>query len=340
MQHHSPVRSTRRAIPLDTRLGFGASGLGTLTWDVTDDVAQALLEEAWTAGIRYFDTSPLYGFGLSELRLGRFLRDRPREEYLLSTKIGRWFRAPAPGETLDRGGWVRPQPLVPVLDYTYDGVMRALEQSHNRLGVSSIDMVLIHDLDRRNLGADFDRHYRDATGSGYRALDELRRAGVVQAIGAGINEADVAADLVRDLDLDLVMLAGRYTLLEQPALDAFLPAAVERKVGVIAVGVFNSGILLKPPEQGGTYDYGAAPADVVERARAMADACARFDIPVAAAALQFPLAHPAVQAVVVGASRPGSARQAAAWMGLPIPEALWHELKARGLLAANAPTPS
>ena len=339
-QSYPPARSALRAVPLEARLGFGASGLGSLTWDVPDDVAQDLLEEAWAEGLRYYDTSPLYGFGLSELRLGRFLREKPRSDYLLSTKVGRFFRAPMPGEMLDRGGWVRPQPLVPVLDYGYDGVMRALEQSHNRLGVSSIDIVFIHDLDRRNLGSEFDRHYREATTGGYRALDELRRAGVVQAIGAGLNEADVAADLIGDIDLDLVMLAGRYTLLEQPALEAFLPAAARKGVGVIAVGVFNSGIVLKPPQQGGTYDYGAAPPSVVEAARAIAAVCAEFGVPVAAAALQFPLAHPAVRSVLFGASRPGAARQAADWMATPIPADLWRALKARGLLSAGAPTPS
>ncbi len=322
-----------------TRFGFGASGLGTLTWDIPDDVAQAILEEAWAGGIRYYDTSPLYGFGLSELRLGRFLRNVPREDYLLSTKVGRYFVAPKRGEPVSRGGWIRPQPLKPVLDYSYDGLMRSLEQSVNRLGQGVIDIVYIHDLDRRNLGADFDRHYKTAMDSGFKALDELRRSGDIKAIGAGLNEADVATDLISDCDLDLVMLAGRYTLLEQPALETFLPKAVEKNVSVVAVGVFNSGILVKPPEAGGNYDYGTAPQAIIERARAIGAVCAEFGVEMPAAAMQFPYAHPAVKCVLVGMSKLKAVRQNLDWYQTQVPPELWRALKRRGLLAEDAPTP-
>lgn len=321
------------------RFGFGASGLGTLTWDVPDDAADAILEEAWTEGFRYYDTSPLYGYGLSELRLGRFLRNKPREEYLLSTKVGRYFVPYQRGETPDRGGWVRPQPLKPVLDFTYDGFMRSLEQSYNRLGAQTIDIVYIHDLDRRNLKADFDKHYRETLDSGYRALDELRRSGDLRAIGAGINESDVAADLISKLDLDVVMLAGRYTLLEQPGLADFLPQAEKRGVGVVAVGIFNSGILVKPPEAGGNYDYGAAPAEIIEKARRIAAICTEGGIPMPAAAVHFPLAHPAVKAVVVGMSRKGAPKQNFDWYKATVPASLWDRLRAEGILAPDAPTP-
>lgn len=322
-----------------TRFGFGASGLGTLTWDIPDDVAQAILEEAWACGFRYFDTSPLYGFGLSELRLGRFLRNVPREQYVLSTKVGRYFVAPKRGEIPDRGGWIRPQPLKPVLDYSYGGVMRSLEQSVNRLGQGAIDIVYIHDLDRRNLGADFDRHYKTAVESGFKALDELRRSGDVKAIGAGLNEADVAADLIRDCDLDAVMLAGRYTLLEQPALDAFLPKAQAKNVAVVAVGVFNSGILVKPPEAGGNYDYGAAPQAIIERAKAISEICTKYGVEMPAAAVHFPYGHPAVQCVLVGMSKLKAVRQNMGWYQTQIPGDLWRALKRAGLLAEEAPTP-
>lgn len=321
------------------RFGFGASGLGTLSWDVPDDVADSILAEAWGEGFRYYDTSPLYGYGLSELRLGRFLRNKTRAEYLLSTKVGRYFVPYRRGETPDRGGWVRPLPLRPVLDYTYDGFMRSLEQSYNRLGAQTIDIAYIHDLDRRNLKAGFDRHYRETLDSGYRALDELRRSGDLKAIGIGINEADVAADLVSKLDLDVVMLAGRYTLLEQPGLADFLPLAEKKGVGVVAVGIFNSGILVKPPEAGGNYDYGAAPPEVVEKARRIAAVCAEAGVQMPAAAVHFPLAHPAVKAVVVGMSRLGAAKQNFDWYRASIPPALWDRLRAEGLLSANAPTP-
>ncbi|SCM76818.1 putative oxidoreductase, aryl-alcohol dehydrogenase like protein [uncultured Pleomorphomonas sp.] len=321
------------------RIGFGASGLGTLTWDVPDDVAQAILDAAWAAGFRYYDTSPLYGFGLSELRLGRFLRNVPRADYILSTKVGRYFVPPKPGETPDKGGWVRPQPLVPILDYSYDGFMRSLEQSYNRLGVAAIDIVYIHDLDRRNLKSDFDRHYKAAVESGYKALDELRRAGVLKAIGVGLNESDVAANLIRNLDLDLVMLAGRYTLLEQPALEDFLPEAEKRGVGVVDVGVFNSGILVKPPEAGGNYDYGAAPEAVIQRARAIRATCEEFGVEMPAAAVQFPFGHSAVKSVVVGMSKLKAVHQNMDWFNAKIPVDLWAALKERGLLAVDAPTP-
>ncbi len=321
------------------RFGFGASGLGTLTWDVPDDVSDAILADAWAQGFRYYDTSPLYGYGLSELRLGRFLRNQPRDQYLLSTKVGRYFVPYKRGETPDRGGWIRPQPLRPVLDFTYDGFMRSLEQSYNRLGAQTIDIVYIHDLDRRNLKADFDKHYRETLDSGFRALDELRRSGDLKAIGAGINEADVAADLISRIDLDVVMLAGRYTLLEQPGLDDFLPEAMKRGVDVVAVGIFNSGILVKPPEAGGNYDYGAAPQAIIDKARRIAAVCAEVGVEMPAAAVHFPLAHPAVKAVVVGMSKLKAVKQNFDWYRQQIPPVLWDRLRQEGLLAADTPTP-
>jgi D-threo-aldose 1-dehydrogenase len=325
------------AKPLSVRLGFGASGLGTLTWDIPEATAAEILDAAWDAGFRYYDTSPLYGHGLSELRLGRLLRERPREDFLVSTKVGRYLVPPRGGERADTGQWVRPLPLKAVLDYSYDGVMRSLEQSASRIGLARFDIVYIHDLDRRNLGSDFDRHYRAAVDGGFRALDELRRSGDIGAVGIGLNEADVAADLVRALDLDTVMLAGRYTLLEQPALAEFLPEAARRGVDVVAVGVFNSGILVKP--EGGSYDYGAAPDALVARARAIAAVCAEFGVEMPAAALQFPFGHPAVKAVVVGMSRLKAVAQNKAWFDATIPPGLWQRLKETGLLAADAPTP-
>jgi D-threo-aldose 1-dehydrogenase len=327
------------AKPMSVRVGFGASGLGTLTWNVPDDVSHAILEEAYAAGYRYFDTSPLYGHGLSELRLGRFLRTVPRENYLLSTKVGRYLVAPRKGETTDPGQWVAPLGLKPVLDYSYDGTMRALEQSVNRLGIARIDIVYIHDLDRRNLGADFDRCYGQALDGAYRALDELRRSGDLGAIGAGINEADVAADLIEACDLDCVMLAGRYTLLEQTALERFLPLAAKRNVDVVVAGVFNSGILVKGPVSGGNYDYGEAPPEILRRAGKIAEICAEFGVSMPAAAVQFPFGHPAIKTVVVGMSRLKSVRQNMNWFQETIPPGLWARFKDVGLLAADTPIP-
>lgn len=325
------------AKPLSEKIGFGASGLGTLTWDVPEAVAAEILDAAWQAGFRYYDTSPLYGHGLSELRLGRMLRERPRDDFLVSTKVGRYLVPPRGGKKAETGQWVRPLPLDAVLDYSYDGVMRSLEQSASRIGLARFDIVYIHDLDRRNLGAAFERHYRAAVESGFRALDALRRSGDIGAIGIGVNEADVAADLVRDLDLDTVMLAGRYTLLEQPALADFLPEAARRKVDVVAVGVFNSGILVKP--DGGSYDYGAAPPALVARARAIAGVCAEFGVEMPAVAVQFPFGHKAVKTVVVGMSRLKAVAQNMGWFEAEIPGELWARLKQEGLLAKEAPTP-
>lgn len=328
------------ARPMSERIGFGASGLGTLTWNIPDAVAEEVLETAWGAGFRYFDTSPLYGHGLSEHRLGRFLRGKPRSDYLLSTKVGRYLVAPRPGEAFDTGQWVAPLPLKPVLDYSYDGTMRALEQSVNRLGIPSIDIVYVHDLDRRNLGADFDRCWRTALDGTFRALIELRDAGVIRAIGAGINESDVAADLARAVDIDILMLAGRYTLLEQGALADFLPEATARGIDVVAAGVFNSGILVKPPEKGGNYDYGEAPPHVIDRARRISEVCAEFGVAMPAAAVQFPYGHPAVKTVVVGLSRPKYVAQNMAWFEAPIPPQFWQRLFEVGLLAPGTPVPS
>jgi D-threo-aldose 1-dehydrogenase len=328
------------AKPMTARIGFGASGLGTLTWNISDAVAEEVLDEAWAAGFRYYDTSPLYGHGLSEHRLGHFLRGRPREDFLLSTKVGRYLVAPRPGETVDPGQWVAPLPLKPVLDYSYDGTMRALEGSVNRLGVPKIDIAYVHDLDRRNLGVDFDRHFAAAMNGAFRALVELRNAGVISAIGAGINESDVAADIARHADIDILMLAGRYTLLEQGALADFLPEAGKRGIDVVDAGVFNSGILVKPPEKGGNYDYGEAPPEIIDRARRIAAVCAEFGVSMPAAAVQFPFGHPAVKTVVVGLSRPKYVRQNMAWFQEAIPAAFWNRLFEEGLLAPGTPVPA
>jgi D-threo-aldose 1-dehydrogenase len=322
-----------------TRFGFGASGLGNLFEIVPDDRAQATLRTAWDAGIRYYDTSPLYGFGLSELRLGQFLRSVPREDFVVSTKVGRYF-VPPRGEPVDRGPWTAPLGLRPVLDYTYDGTMRSLEQSYVRLGLSRIDIALIHDLDRRNQGKDFDRRFAEAMDGAYRALDELRRSGEIAAIGVGINEADVCARFARAGDFDCMMLAGRYTLLEQGALDEFLPLAEQKKIKVLLAGVFNSGILASGPTPSATYDYGDAPAEIIDRARRLAHVAAEFGVPLAAAALQFVQAHPAVASVVIGMTKPERVVSNAELMSTRIPRAFWSRLAALGLIRQDAPIPS
>jgi D-threo-aldose 1-dehydrogenase len=323
-------------LTLPPRYGFGASGLGNLGRTLTEAECRATLEAAWSGGFRYYDTSPLYGHGLSELRLGAFLRERMRDQFVLSTKVGRYL-VPPRGRPVDPDIWRPPSGLMPVVDYSYDATMRSLEQSHSRLGLTTIDIAYIHDIDRRNHGAAFERNYRAAMEGAYRALDELRRAGFLKAIGIGVNESDVAADFMRDADLDLVMLAGRYTLLEQGALADCMPMAEKRGVGIVAVGVYNSGILAKGP--GATYDYGAAPADVVARVERLADVCARHGVPLAAAAAQFAFGHPAVKSVVLGMSRPESVARSIEHLTTPIPDELWGDLRASGLLGQEVPLP-
>ncbi|MAN77254.1 MAG: pyridoxal 4-dehydrogenase [Rhizobiales bacterium] len=325
--------------PIDIpRFGFGGAGLGNLSREVSDDEAHRTLQAAWDGDLRYFDTSPLYGFGLSELRVGSFLRRQPRAEYVLSTKVGRYM-VPPRGRSYDRGMWTAPLDLMPVHDYSYDATMRSLEQSHSRLGLADIDIVYIHDVDRRNLGADFDRHYRAAIEGAYRALDELRSQGFVKAIGIGINESDVAADFMAETDLDLVMLAGRYTLIEQPALADCLPMAEKKGVGIVNVGVFNSGVLAKGVSSA-TYDYGAVPQAVIEKVRSVERVCGSFGITMPAAAAQFSLGHPAIASVVFGMTRPQNVEQTLAYLKEPVPAAFWQALADEGIIGADVPVPA
>ena len=323
-----------------SRIGFGASGLGTLYKDVSDQEAQATLEASLAGGIRYYDTAPLYGHGLSELRLGRFLRDVPRDRLTISSKVGRYL-VPPRGEIVDYGLWAKPLQLKPVFDYGYDGTMRSLEQSVSRLGFERIDVVYIHDVDRFTHGEQYERMFGAAMEGSYRALDELRRNGHVSSIGVGVNESDVATRFLRAGRFDVLMMAGRYTLLDQGALADLLPEAERQGVEVVAAGVFNSGILAKAtdPSQPLTFDYRSAPADLVARTRAMVAICERFGVPFQAAAIQFPLGHPSVSCAVLGMSQPGRVAQNLGWAAVPLPPELWEALKDAGLLDRAAPVP-
>ena len=325
-----------------TELGFGAAPIGGFRATIPEAEAQALIDAAWDGGVRYYDTSPYYGYGRSELRIGHALRQRPRGEFVLSTKIGRVMRTLRPGDAAPED--LRPNGLpgfVPAFDYSYDGVMRSLEQSCLRLGIARIDVVLIHDIDFWTVRdrALLDERFRTVMEGGYRALDELRRAGVIGAIGAGLNEADMCLRFARAGDFDCMLLAGRYTLLEQGALAEFMPHAAARGIGVIIGGPYNSGILAGDVPDGATYDYSAAPAPLIGRARRIAAVCRRHGVPLAAAALQFPLAHPAVCSVIPGALSVREVEQNLAHLRHPVPGALWQELRAEGLLAPEAPVP-
>ncbi|MFP3543796.1 aldo/keto reductase [Rhizobium sp. SIMBA_035] len=320
--------TTSGKIGFASRLGFGASGIGTLYRDVTEAQAADVLAAAYDGGMRYFDTAPLYGHGLSELRLGTFLRTIDRKTVTVSTKVGRYM-APPYGERVDYGLWASPLRLKPVFDYSYAGTMRSLEQSANRLGIADFDLVYIHDVDRFTHRDAYERRFNEAVEGCYRALDDLRKAGHIKAIGVGVNESDVATRFIEACALDAVMMAGRYTLLDRAAEADLLPEAARRGVEIVVAGVFNSGILATGPGNSGTtFDYGAPPEEVVARAKRIEAICERHGVPLQAAAIQFAFRNPQVSAAVLGMSRPERIAQNLDWAKLPIPDALWQETDA------------
>jgi aryl-alcohol dehydrogenase-like predicted oxidoreductase len=307
---------------MELRLGslplvFGGAPIGGLYAPVGDEAAAGTLAAAWGAGIRTFDTAPHYGAGLSERRIGEFLAGRPRDEFTVCTKVGRLL-VPACGDVEGAEGFFGTPPLTRVRDYSRDGVWRSLEQSLGRLGLDRVDIALIHDPD------DF---LAQAADEAYPALAELRAQGAVRAIGAGMNSAAALAWLVERCDVDCVLVAGRYTLLDDSAAACLFPLCLRRGVAVLAGGVFNSGILADAGD-GATYDYAPAAPALLARARQMRDACARYGVPLAAAALRFPLRHPAVTAAVVGARAPAEIRSDAGYLSAEIPDALWEDLAA------------
>jgi D-threo-aldose 1-dehydrogenase len=324
-----------------TALGLGGAALGNLFRAVDEGAARQTIDAALDAGIRYFDTAPFYGHGLSEHRIGEALRDRDRETIVLSTKVGRRLvpRRKGPGGALETG-YVATLPFEPVYDYSYDGVMRSYESSLDRLGVDRIDVLFVHDIGERTHGAAHREQFRIAMGGGFRALDELRRAGDVRAVGLGVNECEVCVEALAVADFDCLLLAGRYTLLEQGALDALLPICESRGVSVVIGGPYNSGLLAAEPGSDATYDYAAAPPDVVAKARTLRLACDEFGVALKAAALQFPLHHPAVSAVIPGARSPQEALENARMFRSEIPTELYVALRERGLLREDAPLPA
>ena len=322
-----------------TRLGFGGAPLGDIFAPMPEAQAQATLEAAYDAGIRFFDTSPLYGHGLSEHRFGHMLRQKPPGA-VLSTKVGRWLR-PAPAGPVDRGWFAGGLSFEAVIDYSYDGTMRAVEGSLQRLGLPAVDVLLIHDVDVWTHGEEgYETHYRTAIAGAYRALDELRRTGAVKAIGVGVNEIEPCLRFARDGDFDCLLLAGRYTLLEHAALDELLPTCERKGIGVILGGPFNSGILATGPVPGARYNYKPAPPEVADRVARIEAVCRRHRVPLAAAALQFPLWHPCVSSTIPGAVTPEEVAANVRLMQTPIPDALWEELKGENLMPAAAPTRS
>jgi D-threo-aldose 1-dehydrogenase len=324
-----------------TELGFGTAPIGNLYRALDETTAQITLEAAWSAGIRYFDTAPLYGLGLAETRLNHFLRGRARDDYVVSTKVGRLLRPCPPGERTGIGKFFDTPSRQEVFDYSYDGVMRSFDFSLERLGLDRVDILFVHDLDVFTHGSkDFaDRRMTEFMQSGYGALERLRSEGVVKAIGAGVNEWEAAEALARAGDFDLFLLAGRYTLLEQEALATFLPYCVDRKIGVVLGGPFNSGILATGAKRGAFYNYSPAPAAILDRVARIERLCAIHKVRLPEAALRFPLGHPNVVSVIPGAQSAQEVARNADTMGATIPPALWQELKADRILRGEAPVP-
>ena len=321
-----------------TEIGFGGTALGNIFATVSDREADESVRASCEAGINHFDTAPLYGHGLSEHRLGDALRRIPRDRFVLSTKIGRLL-VPARSGPVDGGIFDGVLPFEGVFDYNHDGAMRSFEDSLQRLGINRVDVLYIHDVDRRNHGEDYPKRFREAMDGAYRALERLRGEGTVTAIGAGVNEWEPCRDFAQAGDFDCFLLAGRYSLLEQDPLESFLPLCEERGISLVIGGPFNSGILATGAVARAMYNYAPAPPAILDRVRRIEVVCRRHDVPLAAADLQFPLGHPVVASVIPGGRSGDEVKTNLSLMARPIPDDLWQELKAEGLLRSDAPTP-
>ena len=325
-------------LAVDT-LGFGCASLGNLYHTVSDADARQILDSAWSRGFRYYDTAPHYGQGLSERRVGDALRGFRGAEYVLSTKVGRLLKPSGYAE--ERHAFMSPMPFDIFYDYSYDGIMRSFEDSLQRLGLDRIDILYMHDIGAVTHGARNEELFPVAMDGGYRAMDELRSAGAVTAIGLGVNEYEVCEAALDYGDWDCFLLAGRYTLLEQEALNTFLPRCLESNCSIVIGGAYNSGILATGVRGKGSlyYNYEPAPARVVGKVAKIEDACEEFGIQMAAAALQFPLAHPAVVSVIPGIGKPERIEQTLELFNTGIPDDFWSALVERGLLRSDAPVP-
>jgi D-threo-aldose 1-dehydrogenase len=330
----------RHGTPLSfTELGLGTAPLANLYRAISDDQAHAVLQQAWDGGVRHFDTAPLYGLGLAETRLNRFLRDKPRDAYVLASKVGRLLRPCPPDQRSGIGKWFDVPNRTDVYDYAHDGVLRSVEFSLERLGVDRIDVLHVHDLDiftHKRMDV-LDGYRTTFMAGGYKALIRLRDEGVIAAIGAGLNESEQAQWLLERGDFDLFLLAGRYTLLEQGALDGFLPLCMERGARIILGGPYNSGVLATGAVPGAFYNYDPAPDPVLDRVRRIETVCAAHKVRLVDAAFQFCLRHPAVLTVIPGGQSVDQMAGNLAAARAMVPEALWSDLKAQGLLRDDAP---
>ena len=321
-----------------TAFSFGTAPVGNFLKPISETESQAMFETAWDAGVRLYDTAPMYGHGLAELRTGHYLRWKPRDEYVLASKVGRVLK-PAKRETIDFAPWADAAAFTMHFDYSYDGTMRAFEDSLQRLGLERMDLCFIHDIDRFTRGDEQPEVFKRAMDGCWRALEKLRDEHVVKAIGVGVNEWEVCYEALKQHDFDGFLLAGRYTLLEQEALNGFLPLCQERGAAVLVGGGFNSGILATGARPGAKYNYSPAPAAVLEKVARIEKVCAEYRVPLPAAALQFVTAHPAIPSFIAGTRSVEQLKQNLEWFSHLIPAAFWIELKRQGLLRDDAPTP-
>jgi D-threo-aldose 1-dehydrogenase len=331
------VGSTGLSVP---SFGFGSAHFGGLYNRVSGDVARLTLDAAWNGGVRFFDTAPWYGRGLAEHRVGDFLIDKPRDEFVLTTKIGRYFRRPKDPKSFDRAPWGEGLNMELVWDYSYDGVMRSYEQSLLRLGLDTIDGLLIHDPEPENHGEPHAARMRDMADSGIKALEELKRGGQIKAIGMGLNATVGIETIAPMVKLDFVIVAMPYTLLDQSALAHGMQRCIEQGISIVIGSPYASGILATGPGPGAHYRYGIASEEIQNKVRRIQQVCAAHGVNLKAAALQFPLAHPAVVSVIPGGARPEEVTENIAMASAPIPPGFWASLKSEGLIDSNAPVPA
>ncbi len=322
-----------------TPFAFGTAPVGNIFREIDEQTSDAMFQEAWDAGVRYYDTAPMYGHGLSELRTGYSLRWKNRDDFVLSSKVGRRL-VPAKRSEIDFAPWNNAAPFAVEFDYSYDGTMRAFEDSLQRLALERMDICFIHDIDVFTRGDEQPEVFKQAMDGSWKALSKLRDEGVVKAIGVGVNEWEVCHEALKQRDFDCFLLAGRYTLLEQESLDKFLPLCEERNAAVVVGGGFNSGILATGAVEGAKYNYAPAPADIMDKVSKIEAVCRDHGVPLPAAALQFVVAHPAVPSFCAGTRTVEQLRKNLEWFSHPIPADFWAELKHKGLLREDAPVPA
>ena len=322
-----------------TAFGFGTAPVGNIFHEIDEETSDAMFQSAWASGVRYFDTAPMYGHGLSELRTGQSLRWKNRDDFVLSSKVGRILK-PARKQDIDYAPWTNAGRFTPHFDYSYDGVMRSFEDSLQRLALERIDICFIHDIDVFTRGNEQPEVFEQAMNGAWKALSSLKEQGLIKAIGVGVNEWEVCHAALEQRDFDCFLLAGRYTLLEQDSLDKFLPLCQKRGAAVVVGGGFNSGILATGARNQAKYNYAPAPVEIMEQVRKIEAVCSEHAVPLPAAALQFVLAHPAIPSFIAGTRTVAQLEQNLKWLSHPIPAEFWAELKTKGLLREEAPVPA